>query len=166
MKAFHLKDVRTFLPPYKENLEYMLTITKERSVTFHNGVRGFIVGNFVLAPFHQSESCIVKKDGHDLVLTYNTTNNWGVSIFLLPFTIPCEPLHYRNKKIDRDTFLFRVFNHITLCSAFAVRNQAGEFGMDAPDQFCPVFDRHGHLIGITNGVFNGKPLCVPIKFLV
>lgn len=166
MKPFHLKHIRTFSTPYSKELSEMLSVTKERSVTFQNGVRGFIVGQHVFAPYHQKESCIVEKEGHKLVLTYVKTDKWGISHFLLPFDIPCEPLHFRHTPIHRDTFLFRVFNQVNLCEKFPVQTGKGQYGLDSLDQFCPVFDRHCHLIGLNNGVFCHQLLCLPIQLLV
>lgn len=166
MKAFHLKDVRTYLPPYTRELEDMLSVTHERSVELSHGVRGFILGQKVVTPFQYRESIIASKDGHNIVLTYEKTDKWGVSHFLLPYPIPAEPLHFRHEKIHKDSYLFRVYLQVTLCHAFAVQDQKGSYGLDAPDQFCPVFDRHGHLIGINSGVFCDKLLCIPIQELV
>ena len=166
MKAFHLKDTRIFLPPYKGNLEEMLSVTKERSIELSHGVRGFILGNKVVTPYQYKISMIASKDGHDIVLTYEKTDRWGVSHFLLPYPIPCEPLHFRHEKIHKDSYLFRVYTLVTLCHGFAVSDKKGEYRLEQPDQFCPVFDRHGHLIGINTGVYCDKLLCIPIQELV
>jgi hypothetical protein len=166
MKAFHLKDVKTFLPPYKTELAEMLRTTEERSIELSHGVRGFIIGRHVLAPYQYSESFIATKDGFNIVLTYEKTDKWGVSHFLLPYTIPCEPLHFRHEHLHSDTFLFRVYRHVNMCKAYKVINQQGQYGMDAPDQFSPVFDRHCHLVGINTGVFCDRLLCIPIQLLI
>ena len=166
MKPFHLKDIRTFLPPYKDKLEEMLSVTRERSVELSHGVRGFILGQKVLTPYQYSESFIATKDGHNIVLTYEKTNKFGVSYFLLPYPIPVEPLHFRHEPLHNDSFIFRVYRHIIMCKAHKVSSGTGKYGLDAPDQFCPVFDRHSHLIGINSGVFCDKLLCIPIQELV
>jgi hypothetical protein len=166
MKPFHLKEIRMYFPPLSKELEEMLSVTKERSVELSHGVRGFILGQHVLAPHAFQQSCIAKKDGQNIVLTFEKTDNMGVTHFLMPYDIPCEPLHFRHEKIHHDTFLFRVYNQVRLCHPFAVQDGKGEYGLDAPDQFCPVFDRHGHLIGINSGVFCDKLLCIPIQELV
>jgi hypothetical protein len=166
MKAFHLKDIKTFIPPYKEYLENLLTITNERSIDLTDGVRGFIVGRHVLAPHAYQESIIASKDGFKIVLTFEKTCNWGVTHYLLPYEIPCEPLHFRHEHIHSDTFFFRVYRHITMCSAFKVMGGKAWYGLNAPDQFCPVFDRHGHLIGMNTGVFGEHLLCIPIQLLI
>ena len=163
MKAFHLKDVRTFLPPYKPSLATMLEVTKERSVDLSHGIRGFILGNKVLAPHSFQESFVASKDGHNIVLTFEKVDKWGISHFILPFSIPVEPLHFRKERIHKGTYFFRVYRHIMLCSGFAVTARKGMYGLDAPDQFCPVFDRFGHLIGINSGVFCNTLLCIPIQ---
>lgn len=166
MKPYHLKDLRTYLPPYKRELAEMLHITRERTVILSHGVHGFILGNKVLAPYHYNESVIGSKDGHDIVLTFQKVDKWGISHFLLPFDMPCEPLHFRHEPLHKDSYFFRVYRHVTLCSGFAVENKKGKYGMDAPDQFCPVFDRKVHLLGIVSGVFRGNLLCVPITEIV
>jgi hypothetical protein len=166
MKPYHLKEVRTFLPPYQKILEDMLSVTRERSIELSHGVRGFIIGQRVIAPYSFQKSFIAKKDGHNIVLTFEKTDRMGVTHFLMPFEIPCEPLRFRHKNIFNDTFLFRVYNRVILCHSFPVRDNKGQYGLDAPDQFCPVFDRHGHLIGINSGVFCDKLLCIPIQELV
>jgi hypothetical protein len=166
MKPFHLRDIRTHLPPYKGVLDVILSVTKERSIELAHGVRGFILGQHVVAPHSFRESLIATKEGHKIVLTYEKTDKWGVSHYLLPYQIPCEPLHFRKERLRSDSYLFRVYRHITLCHAFGVTAGSGMYGLDAPDQFCPVFDRHGHLIGINSGVFCDKLLCIPIQELV
>jgi hypothetical protein len=166
MKPFHLKDVRTFLPPYKRELANMLEVTQARSIDLACGVRGFILGNKVLAPHSFQESILASKDGHKIALTFEKTDKWGVTQFLLPYPIPLEPLHFRKEKLHKDTFLFRVYRHITMCSAYKVVTGSGMYGLDAPDQFCPVFDRHGHLIGINSGVFCDRLLCIPIQEII
>lgn len=166
MKAFHLKDTRTFVPPYMRGLEELVITTKERSVDLAHGVRGFVIGNKVLAPFQFAESIVATKENHKLVLTFEKTDKWGISHFLLPFNLPCEPLHFRHKPLHQDSYLFRVYRHVTLCTPFPVSDKKGKYGLDAPDQFGPVYDRHGHIIGINSGVFCEKLLCIPIQELV
>jgi len=166
MKAFHLNDKRKFLPPYSKELEQMVEVTRERSIDLSHGVVGFILGNKVLAPFAFDQSMIASKDGHDIVITHEKVDKWGISHFLLPYPIVCEPLHFRHKRIRKDTFLFRVYKQVTLSYPFSVEERQGHYGLDSPDQFCPVFDRHAHLIGINNGVFCEKLLCIPIEHLV
>jgi hypothetical protein len=166
MKPFHLRDVRMFLPPYTLVLDTILFVTKERSIELAHGVRGFILGQHVVAPHSFRESLIAEKDGQKIVLTYEKTDKWGVSHYLLPFNLPCEPLHFRHERIHKDSYLFRVYRYITLCHAYGVSAGKGMYCLDAPDQFCPVFDRHGHLIGINSGVFCDKLLCIPIQELV
>jgi len=166
MKPYHLKDIRNFLPPYKNELAEMLSVTKERSIELSHGVRGFILGQHVLAPHAFNESLIGEKDGQKIVLTYEKTDKWGVSHFLLPFTIPCEPLHFRHEHIHADSFLFRVYRHVTMCKAYKVSTGSGQYGLDAPDQFCPVFDRHAHLVGLNTGVFCDRLLVIPIQLIV
>ena len=166
MKPYHLKVVRTFLPPYVNELATMLETTKERSLELSHGVRGFILGKHVLAPYQYNQSMIGSKDGHNIVLTYEKTDKWGISWFLLPFDIPVEPLHFRHERIHSDSFLFRVYRHITLCKKFSLQESKGSYGLEAPDQFCPVFDRHSHLIGINSGVFCDRLLCIPIQELI
>jgi len=166
MKAFHLNDIRVHLPPYKGVLDEILSVTKERSVDLSHGVRGFILGQKVLTPYQFKESFIASKDGHNIVLTYEKTDKWGISHFLLPYPIPVEPLHFRHEKIHKDSYLFRVYRHVTLCSAYAVSENQGNYGLEAPDQFSPVFDRHGHIIGINSGVYCDKLLCIPIQEVV
>lgn len=166
MKPFHLRDIRTHLPPYKDVLERILSVTNERSIELACGVRGFILGQHVVAPHSFRESFIAKKDGHNIVLTFEKTDKWGVSRFLMPFPIALEPLHFRHAKIRSDTYLFRVYRHITLCHAYGVTAGSGMYEIDAPDQFCPVFDRHGHIIGINSGVFCKRLLCIPIQQLI
>lgn len=166
MKPYHLKDVKTFLPPYKTELAEMLRITKERSIELSHGVRGFILGQHVLAPHAYNISLIGEKDGKKIVLTYEKTDKWGVSHYLLPYHIPCEPLHFRHEPLHSDSFLFRVYRHVTMCKAYKVTNGKGEYGLDAPDQFCPVFDRHAHLLGLNTGVFCDRLLCIPIGLIV
>lgn len=166
MKPFHLKDTRIFVPPYMKDLQEMINTTKERSVDISNGLNGIILGNKVLTPYQFKESFIAKKDDKNLVLTYEKTDKWGISYFLLPNPIPCEPLRFRHKPIHQDTYLFRVWKQVHMCIPFAVSNGKGMYGLDSPDQFTPVFDRHGHLIGINSGVFCDKLLCIPIQELV
>jgi hypothetical protein len=166
MKPYYLKDVKTFLPPYKNELAEMLRITQERTIELSHGVRGFIIGQHVLTPYQFNQSFIGTKDGFNIVLTYEKTDKWGVSHFLLPYTIPCEPLHFRHEHIHSDSFIFRVYRHVTMCKAYKVHKQQGQYGMDAPDQFSPVFDRHAHLIGINSGVFCDQLLCIPIQELI
>lgn len=166
MKPYHLKDIRTYSAPYSKELEEMLSVTRERSIELAFGVRGFILGQHVVAPHSFQKSIIAKKDGNDIVLTFDKTDKWGVTHFLLPFPIPCEPLHFRKSKIRTDTFLFRVYDDVKLCSPFAVNAGKGLYGLDKADQFCPVFDRFGHLIGINSGVFCEQLLCIPIQEIV
>jgi hypothetical protein len=163
MKAFYLKDIKVLPPPYKKEMVEVLSVTKEHSVELAHGVRGFIFGNRVLAPHSFQASLIAQKDGHNIVIQYEKTDKWGISHFILPYSIPCEPLHFRHQKIHSDTFLFRVYDVVTLCSPFSVKDRKGLYGLDSPDQFSPVFDRHGHLIGINSGVFCDKLLCIPIQ---
>lgn len=166
MKPYHLKDIKTFLPPYKNELAEMLSVTKERSIDLSHGVRGFIMGQKVLAPYQYHESIIGEKDGFKIVLTYEKTDKWGVSHFLLPYPIPCEPLHFRHEHLHPDSFIFRVYRHVTMCKAYKVTQGSGNYGLDAPDQFAPVYDRHAHLIGINTGVFCERLLCIPIQLIV
>jgi hypothetical protein len=166
MKPYHLKDIRTFLPPYKQDLQNMLEVTRERSIELSHGVRGFILGNKVITPHAFNQSLIASKDGQKIVLTFEKTCKWGVSHFLLPYPIPCEPLHFRHEKLHKDSYLFRVYRHVTLCSAYPVIAGSGQYGLDAPDQFCPVFDRHAHLIGMNTGVFCDRLLCIPIQAII
>lgn len=166
MKPYHLRNVRVFKPPYKPELEYMITTTQERSVNLSRGIRGFILGRSVLAPYQYNRSLIARKDEQDIVLTHQKVDRWGISHFSLPFDFPVEPLHFRHERVHPETFLFRVHTHITLCARFPVQNQRGSYGLETPDQFCPVFDRHGHLIGINSGVFCNELLCIPIQHIV
>jgi hypothetical protein len=166
MKPYHLKDIKTFLPPYKTELAEMLRTTQERSIELSHGVRGFIIGHHVLTPYQYNQSLIGEKDGHKIVLTFEKTNRWGVSQFLLPYEIPCEPLHFRHEHIHADSFLFRVYRHITLCKGFKLIKGNGMYGLDAPDQFGPIYDRHCHLVGINTGVFCNQLLCIPIELLI
>jgi hypothetical protein len=166
MKPYHLKDIKTFLPPYKNEMAEMLSVTQERSIELSHGVRGFIMGQHVLAPHSFHESIIAEKEGHKIVLTYEKTDRWGVSRFLLPYPIPCEPLHFRHEHLHADSFIFRVYRHVTMCKRYKVTTGSGMYGIDAPDQFCPVFDRHAHLIGINSGVFCDRLLCIPIQLLI
>jgi hypothetical protein len=144
----------------------MLEVTRERAIELSHGVRGFILGNKVVTPYHYNESFIGQKDGHNIVLTYEKTDRWGVSHFILPFPIPCEPLHFRRESLHKDSYLFRVYRHVTLCSGFAITKGGGDYGLDAPDQFCPVYDRHAHLLGMCTGVFCNKLVFVPIQDLI
>jgi hypothetical protein len=166
MKPFHLKQIRTYLPPYSKELQEMLNITKERTVVFETGVRGFILGNHVLAPHCHKEDAIAEKDGQDIPLMFEKTCKYGISRFLLPYDMPVEPLSFRQRAILKDTFLFRVFNQIHLCSKFTVTTGKGIYGLDSLDQFCPVFDRHAHLIGMNSGIFCKKLICIPVEHLV
>ena len=144
----------------------MVKITNERSLELTSGVRGFIIGNKVLTPYQYKKSFVAKKDGKDIVLTFQKTDKWGISHFILPFTVPCDPLSYRKEPLHPDTFMFRVYRHVTLCSPYVITRGKGEYGLDAPDQFCPVFDRHCHIIGIVSGVFCDKLLCIQIQDIV
>lgn len=166
MKPFYLKDIRSYQDGYKAELLSMIETTIERRVHFADGSRGFIIGDFVYAPFHQEKSCVAKKDNKDLVLTFDKIHKFGVAIFKLPFGIPCEPLHFRHAKIHKDTFLFRVFDDVTLCRGFSMLSTKGMFEVRQPDHFCPVFDRFGHLIGINAGIFCGERICMHIQELL
>lgn len=166
MKPFHLKHSTTLLPPYSKELLEMLSVTRSRSINFETGVRGFIAGQHVLAPFCHKEDCTAQKDGKDIPLMFEKTDKWGVSHFLMPYIIPVEPLTFRQSLIYKDTFLFRVFNQVHLCYKFPVTTGNGRYGLDKLEQFCPVFDRHAHLIGINTGVFCDKLICIPIQEII
>lgn len=140
----------------------MLTIEKERSVELPNGGIGYILGNMVIAPFFYKGSCISKKDGHDIVLEFVGTSRWGVSYFNLPFGIPCEPLTFRKEHIHMDTYFFKVSDEIALCKGLAISKEQGKFEINTPAQFCPVFDRHAHLLGFNIGLLHNTLLCVSI----
>lgn len=166
MKAFHLKPQQELRPPFSKTLQEMLFIEGQRSVKFKNGGIGYILGEMVIAPFIYQESCIVLKDEHNLVLTYEGTSNWGVSYFKLPYKIPCEPIHFRKQYLHQDTFFFKVSDTIELCSGIGITEKSGKFEIDKPADFCPVFDRHAHLLGFCIGLLHNKPLAVKIEELI
>lgn len=163
MRTFYIKDIKSFCGEYTPKLQSMIDTTSERTVIFADGTRGFIIDNFVYAPFYITRSCIAQKDGKDIVLSYRGPHRMGLSVFQLPFDIPCEHLTFRHEKIDRETYLFRVFNKITLCQYFQMRGNQGDLDVSKAHYFCPVFDRHGHFIGINSGLFRGQRICVPIQ---
>lgn len=166
MKAFYIKDVNTFLPPYKDVLDRVVTTAKAHFVVFPNGCHGFILGNKVLAPFCYQESVVVQKDGHNIVLTFASVNRWGISIFLLPFDIVTEPIHFRREHIHSDSYLFRVYRHVTMCHPLNMSKGKGRLELNSPDQFCPVYDRHCHLIGLVIGSFKERLVCVDIHAIL
>jgi hypothetical protein len=144
----------------------MIDTTKERTVVFSDKSRGIIIGNLVYAPFYQKESCIVYRDKVKLVLTHMGVHRMGVSIFKMPYEIVLEPLTFRHEKIHKDSFLFWVFDYVTMCRAFSMQEVKGKFEVSHPNHFCPVFDRFGHIIGISAGVFQKERICIPIKDLL
>lgn len=166
MKPYYLHDMRSYKPPFGTELQLMTDTTAEHRVVFDDGASGFVFGDIVFAPFYKKGDCIVKKDGHSLVLTYKEMNRFGVVIYKMPFELPCEPLSFRKRKIHKDTFLFRVTNCVTMCRAFPMLYQEGKFEINQPDHFCPVFDRFGHLIGINAGLFCKERICIPVHLLL
>lgn len=149
--------------PYSRELQEMLTVEKERSVLLPHGGVGYILGNMVIAPFFYKGSCISTKDGHDIVLEFVGTSKWGVSYFNLPFGIPCETLRFRKEHIHTDTYFFKVSDEIRLCRGSAISQKEGRFEINTPDQFCPIFDRHAHLLGFSIGLLHNTLVCVTIN---
>lgn len=166
MKPYYLHDIRTYSEPYGKELQEIAFITQQHSVVFDDGLSGFIFGDIVIAPFYKRGDCIVQKDGHAVVLTFQGTNRFGVTLYKLPFSIPVENLAFRHEKVTKDTFLFRACENITLCRAFSMLKLEGRFEITHASHFCPVFDRHAHLIGINVGVFNNERICIPIQLLL
>jgi len=165
MKAFNLKQHKVFTT-YCQALTQMREVCQERMVTFESGHIGYIIDSFVIAPFHLSQSCVVQKDGHNIVLSFKGVSNWAIAYYDLPFSIPCEPLLFRQNKILPDTYLFAVNDSVSLCDSFRAKRVEGKLFVDKPQDFCPVFDRHKHIVGMQVGIFNSHPLCVPIKAIL
>lgn len=163
MKAFYLKPQREIVAPFCKEVEEMLTIESERSIELPNGGIGYILGDRVITPFFYKESCIGRKYDRNIVLTYEKTSVWGISYFKLPFGIPCELLHFRREHIHSDTFFFKVSDDVHLCRGANVQNTRGKFEVNTPADFCPVFDRHAHLVGFNVGLMHDTWLTIKIE---
>ena len=166
MKPYYLKEILTYKESNCTEVQTMIETTSERSILLPCGVRGIIIGATVLAPFYHNKTIVAQKDNKDIVLTFKETNRWGLAVLNLPFNIPCEPLSFRHTKIHKDTFLFWVFDYVTMCRGFSMEEIQGKFEISHPNHFCPVFDRFGHIIGICAGVFRGERVCIPIQALL
>lgn len=166
MKALHLIPTHELKPPFTKMIEEMLTVEREHSVIFENGGIGYIIGEMVIAPFFFKESCIVTKDNQKIVLTYKSTSQWGVSYFQLPFKIVCEPLRFRREHIHSDSFFFKVSDDVQLCKGANITKSRGRFEVSVPADFCPVFDRHAHLLGFNIGLLHNTWLMVKIQELL
>jgi len=166
MKCFHLKSQKEIKAPFCKEVAEMLIVEKEHSVNLPQNGIGYILGNQVITPFFYKESLVAKKDGHDLVLTYLGTSPWGVSYFNLPFNIICEPLHFRHEHLHADTFFFKVSDDVHLCKGVAISTRKGKFEVGFPSDFCPVFDRHAHLIGFNVGMIDQRWLTIKIGELL
>jgi len=170
MKAFHLKAQREIKAPFCKEVAEMLAVEKEHSIELPlpNGVigMGYILGEQVIAPFFYRESLVAKKDGHNIVLTYLGTSPWGVSYFNLPFPIICEPLHFRHEPLHTGTFLFKVSDNVQLCIGVNPSTKKGKFEVGVPADFCPVFDRHAHIIGFNVGMIDQRWLTIKIQELL
>ena len=144
----------------------MLTIEKERSVQLPNNGVGYIVGEYVLAPFFYNYSFTALKDGQKLVLTFQAVSALGISYLKLPFPIVCEPLHFRHERIHSDTFFFKVSDDVQLCKGANLSCEKGKFEVGVPADFCPVFDRHTHLLGFNIGLLHKQWVTVKIEELL
>ena len=163
MKALHLHTVRELVEPFCKEVAEMLTIEQERSIELPNGGIGYILGDRVIAPFFYRESCMGRKYDRNVVLTYETTSCWGISYFKLPFGIPCELLTFRHESIHKDTFFFKVSDDVQLCRGSAITKESGRFELKVPADFCPVFDRHTHLLGFNIGLLKETLIMVRIN---
>ena len=166
MKAFHIKSTHEIKPPFCKEVTEMLSVEQERSVNLTGGGIGYILGEQVITPFFYKESFVAKKDGHDIVLTYVGTSVWGVSYFNLPFPIVCEPLHFRHESLHSDSFIFKVSDDVQLCKSTKITKEKGKFEVGVPADFCPVFDRHAHLLGFNVGLLRNMWLTVKIQELI
>ena len=166
MKAFHLKSVKEIKPPFCKEIQEMLSVEQERSVNLPSGGIGYILGEQVITPFFYKQDMIAQKDGHDIVLTFVSTSVWGVSYFKLPFPIVCEPLHFRHEPLHRDSFLFKVSDDVQLCKGVNVTKKQGKFEVGVPADFCPVFDRHAHLLGFNVGLLHNMWLTIKVQELI
>lgn len=166
MKAFHLKPQQELKAPFSKDITEMLFVEQQRSVRFANGGVGYILNEMVIAPFIYRESCIAVKDEQNIVLAYEGTSNWGVSYFKLPFPVPCEPIHFRKEYLHTDSYFFKVSDDVQLCHGVAVVNKSGKFEINMPADFCPVFDRHAHLLGFCIGLLHDKHIAVKIEELL
>jgi hypothetical protein len=166
MKCFHLKSQKELKPPFAREVTEMLAIEKEHSINLpFNGI-GYIIGDRVLAPFFFKENMTAQKDGHNIVLTYENTSVWGVSYFRLPFPIVCEPLHFRHEHLHKDTFFFKVSDDVQFCKGLNISSTKGKFEVGIPADFCPVFDRHAHLVGMNVGLLHNTWLTIKIEELL
>lgn len=166
MKAFHIKPVRELKEPFCKEVQEMLLFEQERSMDLPSGGVGYILGEHVITPFFYKESLVAKKCGHDIVLTFVKTSQWGVSYFKLPFPIVCEPVHFRHKPLKSDSFLFKVSDDVQLCKGVNVTKKQGKFEAGVPADFCPVFDRHSHLLGFNVGLLHNMWLTIKIEELL
>jgi hypothetical protein len=153
-------------PPFSREITEMLNIEKEHSINLTQGGIGYIMGGQVLAPFFFKRDMMAQKDGHNVFLTYLKTSDWGVSYFSLPFPIVCEPLHFRHERLQADTFLFKVSDDVQLCKGLNVISKQGKFEVGVPADFCPVFDRHAHIIGMNVGLLHNTWLTIKMEELL
>jgi hypothetical protein len=166
MNAFNLKEKQIIPSPFSKEVQEMLTVVSERMVTFHDGAIGFIINEYVIAPFHQKTSCMVQKEGHPLVLTHAGVSKWNISYFQLPFSIACEPFRFRPTPVTEDTYLFRVNSKVALCQKEKVKRGNATFCITSPDDFCLVFDRFAHIVAVNTGLFKDKPICIKIREVI
>lgn len=145
MKAIILKPTRHFQQPFCAEITVMMDYEKERRVQFPDNYHGYqLDDNSIIAPHFFKESIVVGKK----VMQYVGKSNMGYSLFTSPVPRKVMPFTSRNKKVGKDTFIFRVNKKVQLVTAKLVRN----FKFDVnPDDFAILFDRHANFIGFTIG---------------
>lgn len=170
MRYYTLKDVAMVVPPFKNTLEQIWQEHRSRCVEFDSGEVGFLITpHLAVASKHEAKlgkQCEVQlsDETRSDARCLGETKIFGIGACYVKHTIEVETLRFRSKPCRLDTFIFRLdpANNAIRIAKFVLHDMPYKPRVDYKESsdFLPVFDRHGHFIGVTIGKHDGILVCI------
>jgi len=166
MKMFLIHEQSIYFAPFKNTFEVIYAEHLNHLVQFSSSEIGFLLKpSIAIAPSTQRADCnVVTGDGEITKAKFLAVHKkFNYSLFYIANTPVQETMTFRREPVMSDTFLFRIDVSnlaMSVCTPKSVTDEKSiTLRYDHVSNFLPVFDRHGHFVGISLGCFGKDFVC-------